>query len=125
MRPNLYITPSNLRQRAPISITQYQSKKSYASPVTPVPRANYPFSAKSRKSNYHTINSPSNLQPTVLRAYSPQQNCNPQRKMRKKQISMAIDMKFVAKDNFKFSTLASPVPIENSLILTEGEEEKG
>ena len=44
--------------------------------------------------------------------------------MRKKQISMAIDMKFVAKDNFKFSTLASPVPIENSLILTEGEEEK-
>jgi hypothetical protein len=111
-----------------MSITQYQSKKSYASPVTLVPRANYPFSAKSRKSNYRTINSPSGIiQPIVLRATSPNQTGNPQRRLQKKQISMAIDMKFIAKDtNFKFTTLASPIQlIETSLVLTEGEEEKG
>ena len=40
---------------------------------------------------------------------------------------MAIDMKFVPRDNLKYSTLASPIPIENSLNLNEiiGDDEKG
>ena len=64
----------------------------------------------------------------VFRATSPAQsftNKSP-RKIKKKQISMAIDMKFVPNEQFKYSTLASPAINDGSIVLTDsvGDDER-